>query len=133
MGVYIFQSRHEPWVKVGHHRITERRPNVYFRIVPRGFNSCACPPNLEGHVSFMDVKLYAWYPNLTSTDERNIHSILRRKYLYKGEWYHVTDPLSVSILIKNYGGIQSHPTREDLEQTLINKGIPLTSMDSILD
>ena len=79
----------------------------------------------------MDVKLYAWYPNLTSTDERNIHSILRRKYHYKGEWYHVTDPLSVSILIKNYGGIQSHPTREDLEQTLINKGIPLTSMDSI--
>ena len=132
MGVYIFQSRHEPWVKVGHHRITDRRPNVYFRTVPRGFNSCACPPILEGHVSFMDVKLYGWFPNLTSTDERNIHSILKRKYLHKGEWYQVNDPSSVSILIQNYGGIQNLPTREDLELTLITKGIPLTSMDSIL-
>ena len=60
-------------------------------------------------------------------------SILKRKYLHKGEWYQVTDTSSVSILIQNYGGIPNLPTREDLELTLITKGIPLTSMDSILD
>ena len=132
MGVYIFQSRHEPWVKVGHHRITDMRPNVYFRIVPRGFRSCVCPEVLEGRVSFTDVKFYAWYPNLSMTDEKSIHSILKQKYPHKGEWYHVPDPSLVSNFIQNYGGILEHPTREDLERTLIAKGIPMTFMDSIL-
>lgn len=133
MGVYIFQSRHEPWVKVGHHRITSTRPSVYYRIVPRGFNSCICPKVLEGRVGFRDMKLHSWYPNLTSTDEKKIHSILKLNYPHRGEWYYVSDPTDVSNLIQNYGGIQEHPTSEDLKQTLIHKGIPLDFMDQILN
>lgn len=133
MGVYIFQSRHEPWIKVGHHRITPLRPNVYYRIVPRGFNSCVCPNVLEGRVGFMDVRLHSWYPNLTSSDEKNIHSILRGNYPSRGEWYLVSDPDEVANLVQNYGGTQEHPTREDLSRTLIHKGLPLTFMDQIFN
>ena len=133
MGVYIFESRHEPsWVKVGHHLITPRRPNVYFRIVPRGFNSCACPKVLEGHVSFTDVKLHAWYPNLSSVDEKQIHSILKQNYASVGEWYSVHDPQEVANIIQNYGGICVQPSPEELHQTLITRGLPLTFMEQIL-
>ena len=73
MGVYVFQSRHGPWIKVGHHRITSRRPNVYYRIAGRGFYSCLHPRELQGRLSIDDFDLVAWYPHLGRRDERAMH------------------------------------------------------------
>lgn len=51
MGVYVFESTHAPWIKVGHHKITASRPNVYYRVARRGFYSCVHPKELEGRLT----------------------------------------------------------------------------------
>ena len=73
MGVYIFKSLHGPWIKIGHHRITPRRPNVYYRVAGRGFCSCVHPPELCDHLSMDDFLLIAWYPELDRRCERLVH------------------------------------------------------------
>ena len=72
MGVYIFKSLDSEWVKVGHHQITDRRPNVYYRYAGRGFHSCNHPVELKC-LSLADFELVAWYPDLTTIDEKAIH------------------------------------------------------------
>ena len=42
MGVYFFACA-AGYVKVGHHRVTAARPNVYYRVARRGFQSCVHP------------------------------------------------------------------------------------------
>lgn len=73
MGVYIFRSRHAPWIKVGHHRVTPSRPNVYYRVAGRGFYSCVHPRELRGRLALRDLELVAWYPALGRRDERQLH------------------------------------------------------------
>lgn len=73
MGVYLFRSVHEPWIKVGHHLACPRRPNPYFRIAGRGFHSVVHPPFLDGKLGMRDFVLEAWYPSLTRADEAYLH------------------------------------------------------------
>ena len=54
MGVYIFQSNHGPWIKIGHHKVTQTRPSVYYRIARRGFHSCVHPRDLRDHLDEQD-------------------------------------------------------------------------------
>ena len=74
MGVYIFRCKHAPYVKVGHHLVTPRRPNAYYRIAGRGFESVVHPSELDGKLSAYDVDLVAWFPVLTRDVERRIHA-----------------------------------------------------------
>lgn len=73
MGVYVFGTA-GPWVKVGHHAVTPRRPNAYYRIAGRGFEGCKHPPSLDGRLRVQDLELLAWYPSLSLPFERALHS-----------------------------------------------------------
>lgn len=77
MGVYVFRCRHAPYVKLGHHKVTASRPNVYYRVAGRGFHSCAHPRALDGKLSIDDLELLAWYPALTRRDEGALHRLHR--------------------------------------------------------
>ena len=73
MGVYIFRCLHAPFVKLGHHKISPARPNVYYRVAGRGFNSCIHPVELRGKLDMDDLELVAWYPSLTRRHEGMLH------------------------------------------------------------
>lgn len=73
MGVYVFRSVHAPYVKVGHHLVTTRRPNAYYRIAGRGFESIIHPDELHGRTYIPDLVLVGWYPQLTRTVEAEVH------------------------------------------------------------
>ena len=73
MGVYIFRSKHSDWIKIGHHKISKARPNVYYRVANRGFHSCVHPHELDEHLNESDFTLLRWYPNLTRRDETKAH------------------------------------------------------------
>ena len=77
MGVYIIKSKHANWFKVGHHKISASRPNVYYRYINRGFYSVRCPPELQNRVGFWDVELLYFFKNLNVYEERRIHRDLR--------------------------------------------------------
>ena len=69
----VFRCVHAPWVKLGHHKISPARPNVYYRVAGRGFHSCVHPRELDGKLSVDDLELVAWYPSLTRRDEGRLH------------------------------------------------------------
>lgn len=73
MGVYVMKCLHGPYVKVGHHRVTRARPNVYYRVAGRGFHACVHPACLDGKLGMRDLELLAWYPTLTMSDEKAVH------------------------------------------------------------
>lgn len=73
----MFRSRHLSWIKVGHHKITARRPNVYYRVAGRGFSSVRHPEELKGKLGIRDFDLVAWYPALDTADERYVHNECR--------------------------------------------------------
>lgn len=73
MGVYVFRCIHGPWIKVGHHLATPRRPNAYYRVAGRGFYSVVHPPELDGKLGVHDLELVAWFPALTRRDETRVH------------------------------------------------------------
>lgn len=77
MGVYVFECG--DFIKVGHHAISTRRPNVYYRVARRGFNSCLHPPELTGRLNLSDMTLVAWYPSLSRRDEMHIHRSFTRR------------------------------------------------------
>ena len=72
MGVYFFACA-AGYVKVGHHRGTAARPNVYYRVARRGFQSCIHPPCLDRRLTMEDVRLLAWFPTLGRRDEGALH------------------------------------------------------------
>ena len=73
MGVYIFASKRADWIKIGHHKATASRPNVYYRVARRGFHSCVHPRELDGHLDEEDFALVRWYPSLGRRDETAAH------------------------------------------------------------
>ena len=73
MGVYVFRCRHAPWVKLGHHKVSSTRPNVYYRVAGRGFHACVHPHELDGKLGVHDLELVAWYPSLTRRHEGKLH------------------------------------------------------------
>lgn len=73
MGVYVFRSRESDWIKVGHHRVSPSRPNVYYRIARRGFHSCVHPRELDERLDEEHFDLVRWYPTLARRDETAAH------------------------------------------------------------
>lgn len=121
MGIYIIQSLYDNnWIKLGHHKVTEKRPNVYFRFINRGFFSCICPENIKNHVSSEYIQLLYWFPNLTNKDENKIHKLLKFNYKLHniGEWYLKNDINIILNLIKTIGGIEIKTTFDDFQKAV---------------
>ena len=78
MGIYIFASKHGPFVKVGHYK----GQNAWSRIAHRGFKSCRCPDELKGQVFVDDMELVTWFPSLNTKCEGVIKRLFKR---YVGE------------------------------------------------
>ena len=119
MGIYIIKSLHSDWIKIGHHKITNRRPSVYYRFINRGYYSVICPIEIKDKVSFNDLELIYWFDNLDINDEKKIHKQLRTTYQYEGEWYkyeHIND--ITNIIYKDYNGILKMPTIDDYNDAL---------------
>lgn len=115
MGVYVIQSLHANWIKIGHHKISHRRPNVYYRYINRGFFSCICPKEIKDKVAFEDLKLLYWFPNLTTRHEKKIHKYLRESYRSTGEWFQDVHPETLrSLIIDEFEGVEEQVTEEDL-------------------
>ena len=86
MGVYVFESKHRPFIKVGHYK----GENAWRRIAPvRGFYSTSHPHELKGKLDPTDFKLRCWFPELGPKDESEIHNQLRN-FRIIGEWYRLT-------------------------------------------
>lgn len=119
MGIYIIKSLHADWIKIGHHKITNRRPSVYYRFINRGFYSVVCPMEIKDKVSFKDLELMYWFDNLDINDEKKLHKQLRTTYQCAGEWYkseHIND--ITNIIYKDYNGILNMPTIDDYNDSL---------------
>ena len=114
MGVYVFKSKHAPWIKVGHHKITASRPNVYYRVARRGFYSCVHPNELRGRLSIGDVELIAWYPDLTKRHE----TILHKTCVTKTGEFHPLENLSNILAKADTLGARSSVSNADMEQAL---------------
>lgn len=118
MGVYVIQSKHANWLKIGHHKISPKRPNVYYRFINRGFYSCICPKEIKDKVGFDDLQLIYWYPNLTTKSEKKIHAYLRENYFEsKGEWFkNVEHTYLHDIIVNLFEGEIEKVTCEQLEK-----------------
>ena len=85
MGVYIFASTRGPFIKVGHYK----GANAWSRVAHRGFSSCVCPPAIRDTVSVEDLCLRAWFPRLSTKEERAVKTRWRAHRLCggKSEWF----------------------------------------------
>jgi len=120
MGIYIIKSIHSDWIKVGHHKITEKRPSVYYRYINRGFYSCKCPQEIKGKVGFNDLELLYWFENLDIENEINLHKQLNLLYEFEGEWYKFNKIQEiVNIILNEYNGINKMPSEVDLQNALL--------------
>jgi len=117
MGIYVIASKHSTWIKIGHHKITLKRPNVFYRYINRGFYSCICPPEIKDLVGFEDVELLYWFPNLTTRQEKQLHKYFRNTHNSCGEWFENIDcELIRKVIIEQFGGIEEAVTEEQLEE-----------------
>jgi hypothetical protein len=82
----MFESKHGPYLKVGHFKGKDAWDRVKGRW--KGFRSCICPADLVDRVDVKDLKLVAWYPELTSGHERVIHRQFER---VAGEWHYLAN------------------------------------------
>jgi hypothetical protein len=83
MGIYIYQSLHGPYIKVGHYS----GQNAYSRVAHRGFYSCVCPTKIKTKVSIDDLELLAWFPSLTKKEERAVKTKWKGDRWFKSEWF----------------------------------------------
>ena len=108
MGVYVFQSVHGPYVKVGHYA----RQNAWSRVAHRGFASCAKPHPELPVASHADVELVAWFPAYTRADEaavkRGCQGSRRRTPRGGGltEWYDAAALPAILALLASRGGLE---------------------------
>ena len=87
MGLYIFRSKYQPYIKVGH----TTHDNPWHRLngscgVPKGFNSVRHPNSLLGLVEMIDLDLCGWWPEISIDEERSIHQAFNKATVI-GEWY----------------------------------------------
>lgn len=101
MGVYVFECLHGPYIKVGHHMATRARPNAYYRVAGRGFQSCVHPSELDGMLYMKHLKLLAWYPTLTREHETMIHRTFREGRI--GEFHPQTNTLAILSALDSHG------------------------------
>jgi len=119
MGIYIIKSLHYNWIKIGHHKITKRRPSVYYRFINRVFYSVVCPDEIIDKVSFNDLELIYWFTNLDISDEYKLHQQLKLVYEYKGEWYKYKNLNDIlNIIYKDYNGESQLPTINEYNNAL---------------
>lgn len=90
----MFESKHGPFIKVGHYSGS----NAYSRVAHRGFYSCVCPKEIKTRVSVEDLMLISWHPNLTKKEERFIKTKWKESRICKSEWF----PLEKKEEILNY-------------------------------
>ena len=83
MGVYVFRSVHEPYVKIG--KYTKNNP--WSRVAHRGFYSCLHPHALHNKIGVHDVDLVLWFPSFGRKEEKTLHKMLT-EYHVIGEWFH---------------------------------------------
>lgn len=84
MGVYIFRSLHDNFIKVGHYA----GQNAWSRVAHRGFYSCVCPNSIQDKVSVTDLELMAWFPGLGKKDEALVKKKWKMFRVYgKSEWF----------------------------------------------
>jgi len=93
MGVYVFRCLHGPYVKVGHHQVTRRRPNAYYRVAGRGFESVIHPDELTGFLYVEHLQLEGWYPTLAREHETEIHRAYKHGKI--GEFHPLDDMPSI--------------------------------------
>lgn len=93
MGVYVFRCLHGPYVKVGHHLVTPRRPNAFYRVATSGFQTVVHPAELDGRLYLRDLHLEAWYPALERKHETEIHRSFREGRV--GEFHRLVDLTAV--------------------------------------
>ena len=92
MGVYAFRWLHVDdsggsWMKIGHYKGS----NAWSRVAHRGFRSCRPGhPSMRGRVTVRDLALHAWFPALTTREEKSLHR--RFKAVRVGEWSLATNP-----------------------------------------
>ena len=107
MGVYVFGVVDTDWIKVGHHRITSARPNVYYRVARRGFHSCVHPPELQHHRLDVEcLELLHWYPALGRREERLAHRACR---VSCGEFHARSDLVHVVACLNGFGTAEEVP------------------------
>ncbi len=82
MGVYVFQSKHAPYIKIGHYA----KSNAWSRIAHRGFGKILHPAILKERVTVHDLDLVAWYPELKTKDEKRLHKLCLAHHAI-GEWF----------------------------------------------
>lgn len=82
MGVYVFQSIHGPYLKIGHYS----KNNAWSRIAHRGFTNMVHPKELVGKVKVDDFELIFWDSCLTTKDEKLFHKMCK-EYRLVGEWF----------------------------------------------
>lgn len=105
------------WCRLGRHKITKKRPNVYYRYINRGFYRCKCPEEIKDKLSFNDLHLLYWFNNLNIEDEKKIHCQLRKKINHIGKWYKYNDIENIkNIIINNYNGIIKMPSIEEYNE-----------------
>ena len=114
MGVYVFKSIRAPWFKLGHHKISATRPNVYYRVAGRGFFSCVAPSALGRALTVDDFELVAWYPTLTRRDEGALHRNRRESV---GE-FHPIDELNATLVECDARGERAHVSLDDRNAAL---------------
>ena len=97
MGVYVFESKHDKFIKVGHYK----GKNAWRRIAPkRGFYSTAHPEELSGKIGPTDFFLRFWFPDLGTRDETDIHSKLKQ-WKVIGEWFEISAMAKIPDLISS--------------------------------
>jgi len=84
MGVYMYGSKHGPFIKVGHYA----GQNAWSRVAHRGFYSCVCPQEIQDRVSIEDLELLAWFPGMDKSHERLVKKKWKEERIYKkSEWF----------------------------------------------
>ncbi len=97
MGVYVFESKHGNYIKLGHYKGT----NAWKRIAPqRGFYSTNYPTDLIGKVGPYDFFLIYWYADLGTKDESRLHQKLK-SWKVVGEWYDIEAKLVIPKLVSS--------------------------------
>lgn len=104
MGVYIFQSLHAPYIKIGHYQ----GKNVFSRIAHRGFYSCSCPKEISHKVSMEDLNLIAWFPNQSRKTEQVIKKKWKSFRYKKSEWMPLNKLQEILHFLENMEPNQAH-------------------------
>ena len=106
MGVYIFESKHRPYIKVGHYA----GQNAWSRVAHRGFHSCAHPTDLT-QLECTDIELVAWFPAYTKEDEVAVKRLFKthrvRAYGRPTEWYEASVLPAIRAFLGSRGGVNS--------------------------